>query len=251
MSGIETFFPTSRTASLRFSQLASVRPLIGRFDPEEGEKMRDKLLYLAVMSSFLAEFANADTVNVFFSENAFGVQIEGNGSINLTGLTPSITFDSSIFFVNPEDGAFGAGANGPVDTYFAGEFTPFGSGGDTTNIGSGTGDIFGLAFSGVDLAELLLLPAGYVSGDPLSFTVSFAGETLASLGIDALPATTVIGMNDINFSLAEAPSAVPLPEAMPMLLLGIASVGWVGSRRRRATRPSACGYTVCHGHSAL
>lgn len=198
--------------------------------------MRDKLLYLAVMSSFLAEFANADTVNVSVSEDAFGVEIEGSGSIDLTGLVFAATLDDSIFFVNPEEGAFGAGADGPIDVYEAGvagtfDFTPFGSAGPT-EVDAGTGDTFALAFFG---PPVLLLPEGYVSGDPLSFTVSFAGETLESLGIDALPATTVIGTNDINLSLAEAPSAVPLPAAMPMLLLGIASVGWVGSRRRRAT----------------
>ncbi|MEM6934138.1 MAG: hypothetical protein AAF526_11190 [Pseudomonadota bacterium] len=195
--------------------------------------MRDNLLYIAVMASFLAESAAADTADVFFSENAFGVEAEGSGSIDLTGLTLIQMEDTTLFFVNPEEGAFGAGAGGEVDTYSADPFTPYGSGGATDAGEAGTGDAFILGFLLGD--PVLLLPTGYVSGDPLSFAVFFAGETLETLGIDALPATTVIGMNDINFSVAEAPSAVPLPAAMPMLLLGIASVGWVGSRRRLAT----------------
>lgn len=133
--------------------------------------MRDNLLYLAVMASFLAEAAAADTVDVFFSENAFGVELEGSGSINLNELTLFDTLDSFAFFVTPDEGLFGAGANGPIDIYVADEFTAFGSEGPTV-VGEGAGDAFGLAVFGP--GEVLIVPAGYVSGDPLSFTVSFA-----------------------------------------------------------------------------
>ena len=53
-----------------------------------------------------------------------------------------------------------------------------GTGGDT-NAASGSGDLFG--FRG---ATQLIVPAGYVSGGPLSGSATYVGETLASLGLD-------------------------------------------------------------------
>jgi len=79
---------------------------------------------------------------------------------------------------------------------------------------------------------LLLVPSGYVSGAPLSDSMTFNNATFASLGVT--PGTYVwtwgAGANQ-NFTLQIGPAGVP-DTGSTLSLLSLASLGLVALRRK-------------------
>ena len=100
--------------------------------------------------------------------------------------------------------------------------TNFGPGGaiDAT---SGSGDSFGITEFGV-----LFVPNGYTSGDPLSGTMTFAGQSFASLGVQT--GTYEWSWGDGGDADSITLNVVPEPSAA--LLFGAASLA-ISVRRRR------------------
>ena len=93
---------------------------------------------------------------------------------------------------------------------------------------TGTGDFVGIA-----LGEFLSVPLGYLSGAPLSDSMTFNNATFASLGVT--PGTYMwtwgAGLPNQNFTLIIGGAGVP-DGGSTVSLLGFALFGLVALRRK-------------------
>jgi len=191
--------------------------------------VRCSLIFTAVTAS-LFSVRPAEAYTVTLQQMGANVVANGSGAINLTGLT----FFSGDFVVPQMNASFGAILTGQVlggvvtgYTGFTGP-TSFGPGGfffATT----GSGDLVGIS-SG---ARALYVPLGYVSGNPLSDTMTFNSATFASLGLT--PGTYIwswgTGLPNQNFTLIIGGAGVP-DGGSTVSLLGFALLGLVALRRK-------------------
>jgi PEP-CTERM motif len=178
---------------------------------------------LLLGSSLFASPAQAGYV-VTLQEVGSDVVATGGGPIDLTGLGGDLLALAAAAIV-PSAGLISTGS--PIfegATAHSGFITgpaSFGSGGETF-ADSGTGDKVGLA---VDL-QLLVVPFGYASGDPLSDTSTYLNQTFASLGVT--PGTYVWRWGsaepDQSFTLIIGPAAVPEPASIALLGAGLAAL---------------------------
>jgi hypothetical protein len=173
----------------------------------------------------LAAASSQAAYTITFQQEGSTVVATGSGSINTGGLTFLKT--SNIFVpkgdVAPYYGTAQVGVGSTYDIYSA-PLTPqmFGIGnGDTTLTGSG------------DLVEvdpsdgLILVPAGYVSGSPLSGSSTFIGDSFASLPL--IPGTYVESFG--SGPTADTFTVIVAPEPASLGILGMAGLALV--RRRR------------------
>jgi hypothetical protein len=163
----------------------------------------------------------------------------GVGSIDLAGLT-LVSEGSAVVGMVPDIAEIVTGPTSlPSDDTYAGFTGPtsFGSGGFTV-ASSGSGDlVFLLGTPGLVGEPILSVPAGYVSGNPLSDTATYDNATFASLG--ATPGTYMwtwgTGADADSFTLQIEPAAVPEPSTIALLALPLGLVIW---RTARRTRPA-------------
>lgn len=148
----------------------------------------------------------------------------GSGTIDLAGLGSSGS-SSAGSALTPNIGGIITGPPGlePIASYtgFTGPAS-FGSGGGTRP-SSGSGDTVGVI---IDAINQLLVPAGYVSGNPLSDTSTYDSQTFSSLGVT--PGTYVwnwsSGPTADSFTLNVATAAVPEPASLLLLALPLGLV---------------------------
>jgi hypothetical protein len=111
--------------------------------------------------------------------------------------------------MNPSFGSINSGSSGRADFYY-GATGPasFGSGG-ASFASSASGDAFGVTSS---IGTAIIVPAGYASGTALSGSVTYVGQTFASLGLTPGTYTYTWGSGPTADSLAVKIGAAAVPE---------------------------------------
>lgn len=156
------------------------------------------------------------------------VVFTGSGTLDTTALVFDLSGTTSGFVRADVGMVLGSG---DFDAYlfttpssFGGPGS-FGTGVDDFTATSETGDVFGLDFTFLNLG----VPAGYVSGSPLSGSATFAGESFASLGITPgnyeWTWSTVTGTD--SFTL----QAIPEPSTFALAVFSIMSLPMVRWRQ--------------------
>jgi hypothetical protein len=174
---------------------------------------------------------------VTLAESGGDLVAKGSGAIDLTGLT----FGGSGDFATTLSAAGAYIFTGPTGNSAADVYTDVSG---PTNLGpglggpiepsSGSGDIVGIV--GADRA--LLVPKGYVSGDPLSDTSTYLDQTFARQGLTPGRYVWTWGDGaDQNFTLViglgvgSGPTPIPEPSTVALLGIGLAGLLLVGARR--------------------
>lgn len=201
---------------------------------DRGESKMFRKIAWGALALVLSAGAGQSAVVFNFEETGSGVFGAFSGSLDLTGAANLGSIGTIGAAIRPNiallssNGDFG----GLTETILGDRYqllspgVSFGSGGSSAATAA-TGDVF--AFAAADGLHQLLLPSGYVSGAPLSGTITFSGATYASLGVTpgsyllSLPSDTLT----VNFNVAQ----VPLPATLPLLLGGL---GVLAFMRRRA-----------------
>jgi hypothetical protein len=162
-------------------------------------------------------------------QNGPDVEVDGNGALQLGGLSPVGSNSNTVATVEAQFGSL-ANLNGGFDIYegFAGPIS-FGTGGGALATILG-GDVIGIYAIGNDL----FVPAGYVSGTQLATSFTFENQTLATLGLT--PGTYVYSWGGQTFGdtlTIEILAPTGVPEPATALLLGAGLLGLGAVRRRR------------------
>ncbi len=155
---------------------------------------------LAAQLTLLPNAARAD-ITVSGAQVGADVVFSYSGSVDLTGFSPGPS-GSSGGVIGPALDIFGAdGAR--TSSYFSpsATSTPFGTGAYTFATSSTGGGL--LMAPGV---RQIIVPTGYVSGDPLSGTVTFAGKTFATLGVFGTGTYTTAFTPNFNFIVTFDPA---------------------------------------------
>jgi hypothetical protein len=184
------------------------------------------LIGIAVTSLFSVQPAQAFTITL--EKMGANVVATGSGAINLTGLT-FLTQGSAAHGISGENGSIAFGES-PLDIYrgITGP-THFGTGSFVAG-NDFSGDSFGIfGFGG-----LISVPEGYVSGNPLSASMTFNNATFASLGVRQGTFVWSWGTGLSNQSLTLIiGSGVPTPDGgTTVSLLSFALLGLAAFRRK-------------------
>jgi hypothetical protein len=191
----------------------------------------------AIAVGLSASAAQAGYV-VDITQQGNNVVASGSGALDLTGLI-LVAAGGARSQMSPGSGIIITGPTSLTADYeYLGAVTgppDFGPGVEAFP-NSGGGDIVGIVKQSGDRGELYA-PSGYVSGNSLSDSSTYDGQTFASLGVTpgTYKWTWGTGANQ-NFTLVIG-TAVPEPSSWAMMLIGFAGLGFTGyqsaTRRRR------------------
>src|SRR5438552_1720856 len=225
-------------ARLRFARLDCLAAQVAVAKGEEVMKDLPKkllpltLFAIAVTSLFCIQPAQAFTMTL--QQVGSNVVANGSGAFNLSGLTGAGNIDGGSSGVRASIGFIGIHpVGGLLPSYdgFTGP-TSFGSSEHLFLADASNGN--SVAINGLE--GILVVPVGYVSGNPLSNTMTFNNATLDSLGVT--PGTYVwtwgTGLADQNFMLQIGSVGVPrVPDGgSTVSLLGFVLLGLAAVRRK-------------------
>ncbi|NNC90583.1 MAG: PEP-CTERM sorting domain-containing protein [Akkermansiaceae bacterium] len=157
--------------------------------------------------------------------------VSGGGTLNLTALTQDPGFFLTQAALNGDLSLVTIGSPGfEFSDLYTGVTVPppFGPA-VTFTPDFGSGDKFG-STPGSGPSPALVVPDGYVSGDPLAATMTFVGESVESLNLIPGTYTWTWGAGPD----ADLMTLVIVPEPSGAVLLGLASLAVLGRRRPRA-----------------
>lgn len=198
-------------------------------------KSMSALAATLIIHGSLAGGANA-AVTITFNEVGSSVIATVSGSANLAALigvatnVPVIFVGESSVYANPVFLGIGGSSS----------FDPYGTISGPASIGSGiiqiaatstSGDFVGIG-NGTGTGNPpvdLWLPASYSSGSPLSGSSTWTGQSLSTLGID--PGVYVWSWG--SGSSADTLTLDVIPEPSSALLLGLGTIGFLATNRRR------------------
>lgn len=151
-----------------------------------------------------------------------------SGSLNLSGMSATTGFTSSVIGAETSAGIFGTGPIGSVLTRYIGQISgpaSFGIGGNVS-ADSTTGDaVFFYA-----TLHAFWVPDTYISGDALSGSLTFLNDSFTSLGATAGDHVYTLTSGDtITVRFA---NAVPLPASLPLSAAALAALALVRRRRQ-------------------
>jgi hypothetical protein len=196
--------------------------------------IRCSLMFTAVTASvFCVQPAQAFTMTL--QQVGSNVVANGSGAFNLSGLTGAGNLDGGPSGVRASIGFIGIHPVGGLLPSYVGFTGPtsFGSSEDLF-LADASSSGNSVAISG--LMGILVVPRGYVSGNPLLNSMTFNNATLASLGVT--PGTYVwtwgTGLANQNFTLQIGSVGVPrVPDGgWTVSLLGCALLGLAALRRK-------------------
>lgn len=162
---------------------------------------------------------------ISFSETGTGVEGVLSGSLDISGIA-SVGGFGSVTGIQASGARIGMGPSGSSQVLYdalIGGPTSFGPGG--VFLGTGTGDA---VFMAGDVGDLYL-PGSYVSGGALGATLSIAGATFASLGVNV--GTYVYTLTTGDTLTVTFGGTVPAPATLS--LAGLALLAAAGLSRRR------------------
>ena len=175
---------------------------------------------------------------VTIEQTGSNVVATGSGEIDTTGLDGSTSSGTAFPFIGPNTSYIymGTGEYEGIGVSITGP-SNFGSGSFNEASSSG-GDPAGIHPSA---AQTVYFPNGYISGSALSDGATWDDATLASLGLTAGTYVWTYGsLADQTFTLdIVAPTATPLPAALPVFATGLGAVGLFGWRRKRKAPAAA------------
>jgi hypothetical protein len=187
-----------------------------------------------VLGTIAGTSGSAEAAFTFtFLEQGADVVATGSGTIDLAGFTkpPSGPMGLDDSGVRAQTALTGIAGTVRVYAGIAGP-SSFGSGGPKI-ASKGGGDA--VAVNGAD--GFLGVPLAYVSGNALSNSMEFAGETFASIGLTPGTYTWTWGAGINADSLTV--QIGPVPEPASVLVVGVGLLGLAAVRHRRAcTRPT-------------
>jgi hypothetical protein len=174
-------------------------------------------------TALIASPAHASVV-VQIAQDATDVVATVSGSLSTSGLTFYGAYGLSSF-LRPQVAVFSMGGLGDEYVGVTGP-SSFGTGGMVSQTGQ-SGDLFTLFGSGNRFA----VPHNYVSGTPISSTVTYANQTIASLGLT--PGEYVYTTPNDTITVQIAAPSVPEPATWALMILGFGAVGAELRRRSR------------------
>jgi hypothetical protein len=195
-------------------------------------------LRLAFLIAFMfAGFATSAQATIIVNAVEMGGNVvfttEGGGSLNLAAWSDPGS-SNQFSGVTPDEGAILIGDTPavPVDWYDTAENFSFPASFGTRNgtfSSSGTPDDVVFGFTGN--AGFLVVPVGYASGDPLSGSATYIGETFFTLG------GMIPGSYEWSWGSGETADSFTLnivPEPSTGILTSLGLVGLAAARRRRS-----------------
>lgn len=191
-----------------------------------------KLLAIATFSGLCVCSLNAAlTITIQDTGSSVFVSTDA-GSLDVSGLNPpfagSAVNDQSILGAVNRIRNFNAGAPREIYTGITAPVSAFGNF-TSTSASSSTGGLFGIEVSG-GLGPVISLPVGYLGG-PISFTQTYNGGSLASLGLIAGSYDFTWSTDSVTVDVLAAP--IPEPSTYMAIAGGLGLVGLVIVRRRK------------------
>ncbi|MEM9765851.1 MAG: PEP-CTERM sorting domain-containing protein [Pseudomonadota bacterium] len=192
---------------------------------------------LATAAAWASIEAEADILVTVQDDTTLGTLLAYSGTLDVSGLGPALVF-SSTPGISPVSAIVTFGSGSQLYDFYILASAPrsFGTGFGNINVNDFMGNPFSLD-QGPDIA-LVGVPTGFSSGE-LSGSMRFR-PSIATLGMtlgifewttdDGQTITMAIG--DEAIAEASGVGAIPLPGTLPLLLAGIAGLGFVLRQNR-------------------